>query len=300
MKNMMLHIKKVIVIILAFIIVTLPACAKTKVNMHANITSDFSTQNIPDEIEVKTIKKVKISDDITIPQRSIITAEVFQTRKERRWHKSGFIIFKVKSYLTDTSDVPVDISDKEIYLIARKYEKVDKKEVAIISTEILLTQAASFFAPGVDILYFFTKGAIKRDRHPNWFKAGVSNAYTNSICWFWLKGKPIELTGGEEIKIKDINKEKADKIKAQCTKIEKRQELKAQKKAAKQELKAARKAEKQIAKTTPETNINFETDNADIIIATVDKNINCEYKFVTGNRTRAILTDIIDIYTGKK
>ena len=291
MKKLNMFIKKILVIILAFLFFTMPVYSKNMVNMHAKITSDFSTENIPDVVQFKTIKKVKILDDIVIPQRSVVTAEVYQTRKERRWHKSGFIICKVKNFVTDTSEIPVDLSDKDLYLVARKYEKVDKKEVAIISTEILLTQAASFFAPGVDILYFFTKGAIQRKKHPNWFRAGVSNAYDNSICWFWLKGKPIELSEGEEIKIKDIKYEKADKIKTQCQKQEQhKQEIIAKKNE--------KLAVKKLKKSSSEEN-ELVIENANIILATVEKNVNTDYKIISTDRTRAILTEHINMATGR-
>ena len=291
MKILNMYIKRILVVVLAFLFFTMPVYSKNLVNMHATITSDFSTDNIPDIVQFKTIKKVKILDDIVIPQRSVITAEVYQTRKERRWHKSGFIICKVKNFVTDTSDIPVDLSDKDLYIVARKYEKVDKKEVAIVSTEILLTQAASFFAPGVDILYFFTKGAIQRKKHPNWFRAGVSNAYDNSICWFWLKGKPIDLSEGQEIKIKDIKLEKADKIKAQCQK----QEQHKQKLIAKKNEKLAAK---NLKKSSPEEN-EHSIESPDVVLAAVEKQLSTDFEIVANDRTRVILTDYINIATGR-
>jgi hypothetical protein len=155
---------------------------------------------------------------------------------------------------TELSDETIDISDKNLYIIVRKYEPVNKKEVVITSTEIVLAQAASFFAPGVDILYFFTKGAIQRKKHPNWFKAGVSNAYENSICWFWLKGKPIDLNAGDEVKIKSIDKEKVEKLSKAIEKREIREakqrekrEIRLAKREAKKAEKLARKNKKEIS-----------------------------------------------------
>ena len=204
--------KKLLVIFFLLLITVLPVSAKDKFKMNAYMTTEFSLSDIPDEVEFKTKKKLTFPTNIVVPQRSIIKAEIFKSRRELRWHKSGFFICKIISYQPELEE-EIDISDKEIYLIARRYEPINKKEAVITGTEILLTQAASFFAPGVDILYFFTKGAIQREKHPNWFKAGVSNAYDNSICWFWLKGKPIELSSGDEIRLKSIEKEKAEKIK---------------------------------------------------------------------------------------
>ena len=71
----------------------------------------------------------------------------------------------------------------------------------------------------LDIGYFFAKGAILRKKDKNWFKAGVKNAYDNSIFWFPQKGKPIELTDNDQVQIKDIKSEKVEKL---AEKIDKR------------------------------------------------------------------------------
>lgn len=208
----------------------MPSYAKSKVNFISNINHDFSTSNMPEVVQFKTIKKITVADGIVIPQRSIITAQTIESQKERRWHKSGYIICKVMNYVTEYDEKMYDISDMNLYFVAKKYEPVNKKAVAILTTEILLTQAASFFAPGVDILYFFTKGAIIREQHPNWFRAGVANAYENSICWFWLKGKPIELVTDDKVRIKDISEEKAMILKEQILERKEKQTLRDNKK----------------------------------------------------------------------
>lgn len=225
--------KRVIVIFLLFIIAVLPVNAKDNIKLITHMDKRFYLSNIPSEVYFRTIKKITILNEITIPQRSIVTAEVIQAQKERRWHKSGYILCKIKSYTLEYTNETFDISDKNIYLVARKYEPVNKKEASILATEILLTQAASFFAPGVDILYFFTKGAILREKDPNWFKAGVSNAYDNSICWFWLKGKPINLNKDEKVQLKSIKEDKALKLKTQIEQRKAKQLIKDEKTKAK-------------------------------------------------------------------
>lgn len=234
-------IKRILVFILVVNLLVLPVIAEEPVKLIANIQGGFSTDAEVSEIYFKTIKKITIAPGVTIPQRSIIASEVLQSQKERRWHKSGFIVCKLKSYLVELTQTPVDISDKDLYFIIRKYEPINKKEATILATEIVLAQGASFFAPGVDILYFFTKGAIQREKNPNWFKAGVSNAYDNSICWFWLKGKPIELTENDLIQVKEINEYKAAKLKSQIDIRKMKKNLKDSKKQGKKELKELKK-----------------------------------------------------------
>lgn len=235
--------KRIVVVymLLAFML-SVPAYAKSNVKFISNINHDFSTSDMPEFVQFKTVKKVTVADGVTIPQRSLITAKTIQSQKERRWHKSGYIICKVLNYVTEYDEKLYDISDKNLYLVARKYEPINKKAAAILATEIVLAQAASVFAPGVDILYFFTKGAIIREQHPNWFRAGVANAYENSICWFWLKGKPIELEADDKVQLKDISETKAMKLKEQIIVRREKQTLKDNKKEANIAVKLDKKA----------------------------------------------------------
>ena len=227
----------------------LPVSAKSPVRAQARMTSDYSIgENAPIEIKFMPGRKVNFGRGVNVQSKSVITAEVYQAQKERRWHKSGFVICKLMSYTEPDSDEEIDISNRDIYMVARKYERIDPKEAAIIGTEITTTSIASIFIPGVDIAYFFTKGAIQREKHPNWFRAGVSNAYDNSICWFWLKGKPIDVQSGDEIQLVSIKKTKARKIKAKADKKLAKQEKKLEKKAAKKEQKIAKKEAKIVKK----------------------------------------------------
>ena len=245
MKNL---IKKLTILLIAFMLTFSGAIAKEKIKFIALIDQDFSTTYMTEDVQIKTIRKLTLADGLIIPQRSAITAETIQSQRERRWHKSGYILCKLKNYQIETEETPIDISDKNIYMVIRKYEPVNKKEAAILGTEILLTQAASFFAPGVDILYFFTKGAILREKDSHWFKAGVSNAYENSICWFWLKGKPIDIDKGQLISMKDIKEEKVYKLKEQIEKRRAKQTIKDEKRAIKKEIKMLKAEQKEAIK----------------------------------------------------
>jgi len=241
MKN---SVKKILSVFLIMMLATSFVSAKNnKINLIADAESDLTikTTELPDEISFKTKEVRKITDDLSIPEGALVTLKIIKAQRELRWHKSGLILCKLKSYQPDLAQEPIDVSDKDLYLVARKYEKIDKKEATIIGIELVLAQGASFFAPGVDIAYFFTKGAIQRKKDPNWFKAGVHNAYDNSICWFWLKGKPFELTEGEMVQIKTIKPEKAEKLSAKIDKRTSRFERQAEKRIAKLDKKQLKK-----------------------------------------------------------
>ena len=254
--------KKILVLFFIFSLVFTPAFAKDNLKMYGNINHEFSTKNIPDEVIVSVTEDNTLPDGTVIPKDSKITCEIMQVQRERRWHKSGYILCKLKSYTTAAEvaavveeaaeeaveekaaeETPIDLSDKNIYLAIRKYEAINGKNAAILTTEIIITQAASivgscfiFFAP-VDIAYFFTKGAILREKHHNWFKAGVHDAYDNSIFWFWLKGKPIELDNAQSVKIQNVKEKKAQKLNSQIAKRNAKLALKEEKRQAKSELK---------------------------------------------------------------
>lgn len=97
------------------------------------------------------------------------------------------------------SDEYVDMSERNIYLIARKYEKIDGKDAAKTGAKLTLSTAAGLIIPGIDIAYYFTKGVIQNTKADTRFKSGVHNAYDNSIMWFFLKGKSIALNEGDMI-----------------------------------------------------------------------------------------------------
>ena len=183
----------------------------------------------------------------------------------------------------------INLEDKEIYLTARKFEPIDPKEAVIIGTELAAAFSASYFIPGIDIAYFFTKGAILRKKHPNWFRAGVSNVYDNSICWFWLKGKPVELAENADVSLKGIDKERAYKLKSQIEKRKARQERRRLKKLQKKQraenklkVKQEVKAEVQPPEETP---ANTEPQPAVYSEEPSDKSDNTETEVKTETET---------------
>lgn len=235
--------KKILIIILFLLVVFTPVEAKSLINTIATIQNDFNPYvEIPKFIDFKLHEDVIIPDVIEIPKNSSINAEVLKFQRELRWHKSAYAVIKILNYTEENEKKPIDISDKEIYLAIKKYKRFDGREAGMVAGEIIGSSTASFFLPGVDIVYFFAKGAIVRDMHPNWFKSGVSKVYDNSILWFIEKGKQIELDANDEIKLKHIENEKLENI---FKKIDKRKS-KDDKKLAKKEIKNQKKEEKRI------------------------------------------------------
>ena len=221
-------LKRNIIFTIIFALTFTPVFAKDSIKMLADMDSGFTMhiQDFPEEISFVVAKSQTIPDIITIPEDSKVVVSIIDAEVERRWHKSGIIIGKMKSYCPEGVEIPIDLSDKDIYVLIRRFEPIDKKEAWIIGTEIVVMSGASFFAPGVDVGYFFLKGAIMGNKHKNRFLSGVSNAYDNSICWFWLKGKSIELQPNDLASVKSISKEKATEL---ISKVEKRNAKRAEK-----------------------------------------------------------------------
>ncbi len=274
-------IKKILSTILVMMLTASFVSAKNNINIIADVESDFTikTQELPDEISFKTKEIKKITDDLSIPEGAILTLEILNSQRELRWHKSGLILCKLKNYQTELSEEPIDVADKDIYLVVRKYEPINGKEATITGIELVFAQGASFFAPGVDIAYYFTKGAIQRKKDPNWFKAGVHNAYENSICWFWLKGKPFELSDDDMVQIKNIKPKKAEKLSAKIDKRNSRFERQASKRLSKRDSKNLKK-ELKYAKKTVDCSV-VESIIEDI---NIDRSVLAEIKVKTSNK----------------
>ena len=235
---------KIFVVFLALMLPVSSCFAKTNMKMRADVNEEFSIkyQDLPDEISFTTTQAKTIPNVISIPENSLVKLKILKAQRELRWHKGGLILCKLESYTPlDISNTPIDVSDKDIYLTVRKHEDIDKKEAWILGTEIVVMQGAALFAPGADIGYFFIKGAIQRKKHPHWFKAGVRNAYDNSIFWFPQKGKSIELGSDDQVQIKDISQKKAEKLSKKIDERNARFERQAEHRIAKKEAKALKR-----------------------------------------------------------
>ena len=243
-------LKKIFTFLIVFTFVMTPVLAAENIKMLADVNSKFDlhSQDLPKEISFVVAETKSIPDIITIPEDSVVTVDIVNAEIERRWHKSGFIIGKIKSYQPEGMENPIDISDRELYVVVRKYEPVNAKEAWILGTEIVVMSGASFFAPGVDVGYFFLKGMITGDYHPNRFVSGVHSAYENSICWFWLKGKPIDLAENDLATAKGISEKKAKKLIKKVEKRNLKREIKYNKKIAKLDKKIAKREYKNAKK----------------------------------------------------
>ena len=239
--------KKFWIVILIFMTALAPSYAKgyTTAILKHNINASVE---IPKNVSFINQENIVIKNKIKIPKNSYIEGEVLKFQKELRWHKSAFLIVRLLNYTTEGSNTPTDISEDNIYLTVRKYKRFDKKEATIVTTELIAFNAADFFAPGSGTAYFFIKGAATREKHPHWFKSGISNVYDNSIFWFILKGKNLELDENDEIKVEHIKEKKLVKI---IKKIDKRK-LKTDKKLAKKEAKQIKKEAKALLKAEKE------------------------------------------------
>ena len=233
----MKNYKKYLIAILLLSFAFVPAFAKEDKPI-GTIQQQISLEGMPQGISFITGAELKLlGGKVIIPKGSTVYAKVIDSQGERRWHKSGFIICKLKGYTTpnpqNTEDEDyTNIERKDIYMVARKYEAIDKKQAGKTAAEVTATTAAGIVIPGIDIAYYFTKGMIKKQDDLTRFKSGVHCAYENSIFWFWLKGKPIDLEENASIKFTEISEERAEKLQEQIEKRKERSEKMQERKEA--------------------------------------------------------------------
>lgn len=194
--------KKILSILLTFIIlisVPLNVFASEGIKFRAIMCTSYDPDKcINNKFEFMPMSNFEYQNH-SYTEDSKIIAVVESIQKERRWHKSGFVALKVLG--VEENGAYCDLSDSNIKAIVRKYDKINKKDAAKTGAELTATTAASFIIPGIDIVYYFTKGTIKNDNGDTRFKSGVHTAYENSICWFFLKGKPIALNRNDTVTV---------------------------------------------------------------------------------------------------
>src|SRR5574344_563197 len=197
--------KKLLSIILIFIITTMPVSAKSKAkestkikaSMLQTLTIDTNTNDISFKIN-----EPLILNEVEIPSGSTVNIHIDKIQKEKHFHKNGYFIFHISSYTIENTDTTIDLSDKKLYFVARKYYKIKKGEATFTSAEFGATTAASWFVPGVDLVYYFIKGAIQNQKGYNRIESGVGCAYENFLpIWLFQKGRHLELNNGDNIVI---------------------------------------------------------------------------------------------------
>ena len=190
--------KKIITLFLALILFTMPAFAVKGVKFIVTSCSDFDPEHIINKyIEFKTTTTIEFDENFTIPVDSTITVLFESSTKEKRFHKSGYFNCKLVKYTQDNK--VIDARSKNMEIIGRRYDKIDKKEAAKTGAELATTTVAGFIIPGIDIAYYFVKGALQNEKAETRFKSGVHNAYDNSVFWIFQKGKPIKFEKGDTV-----------------------------------------------------------------------------------------------------
>ena len=174
------------------------ACASFHgVKFRAQMCGDFAThENINNTVKFIPLTDVEYGGT-TLKKGSTVTVRVDDIQREKRFHRNAFFMFTPVK-VTDGNGY-ISLEDCGLHGMARRFDKLDKKDATLTGVEIVTATAAGFFLPGIDIAYYFTKGAIQNKKSTNRFKSGVSNAYDNSILWLILKGKRLNLVNGDMI-----------------------------------------------------------------------------------------------------
>lgn len=191
--------KKIVTIFLCLILFITPAYAVEGLKTIVTTCERFNpSEHINEYMNFKTTSNIEFNTDFYIPVNSVITIKYEKSVKEKRFHKSGYFTGQLVSYTKDDETVKITAN---IEVIGRRYEKISGKDAAKTGTELTLSTAAGFIIPGIDIAYYFVKGAIQNTKADTRFKSGVHNAYDNSILWVFEKGKPIVLNEGDTVKL---------------------------------------------------------------------------------------------------
>lgn len=197
--------KRILTYIFIIFLFVQPAFSHENTKVIGQLQDELSTETIGKSIPLTLTTSWEIDEKTNISQGSIINIYIENSSKEKRFHRSGFFIGKLLNYSDPITKETTNIEEKNILVVGRKYDEINASDVAKTGTEFTATTIVGFLVPGSDIVYYFTKGAIKNETGTR-FKSGVHCAYDNSIFWLILKGKPINLQKGDYVILKSPKK----------------------------------------------------------------------------------------------
>ena len=107
--------KKIILLFVCFLFVSMPAFAIKGVKFVVESCCDFNPDcNLTSVLTFKTHSTIEYDTNIIIPENSILTVSYEQSKKERRFHKSGFFTGRLIKYTKDGEEVNISSDNMKV------------------------------------------------------------------------------------------------------------------------------------------------------------------------------------------
>lgn len=151
---------------------------------------NFNSNKPPKAIRFITLESEYVDNFGLIPKNSLITADIFSVKSEKRLKRDAQLLLKVKSIQNSKKTLKSNMSLENLY--AKYVEPKDKKEMA---KNAALT-AGNFFVKGLSISYKAVEGAVKNEEGNVLKSTGVA-IYKSSPLSYIEEGEPLIIKKGE-------------------------------------------------------------------------------------------------------
>lgn len=151
---------------------------------------NFNSNNPQKTIRFITLESDYIENFGLIPQNSLITADIFSVKTEKRFKRDAQLLLKVKSIKNSGPTKTANMGLGNLY--AKYVEPKDKKEIA----KTTALTAGNFFFKGLSISYRAVEGAVKNEEG-NVLKSTGNAIYEASPLSYIEEGEPLIIKKGE-------------------------------------------------------------------------------------------------------
>ena len=151
---------------------------------------NFNSNKPPKAIRFITLESEYVDNFGLIQKNSLITADIFSVKSEKRLKRDAQLLLKVKSIKNPETIKKANMSLENLY--AKYVEPKDKKEMA---KNAALT-AGNFFVKGLSISYKAVEGAVKNEEGNVLKSTGVA-IYKSSPLSYIEEGEPLIIKKGE-------------------------------------------------------------------------------------------------------
>lgn len=179
---------KKLLILGSMLIIGTSAFAKT---IKVEAITPFSTINPPEQIELKAIDEIQLTQDIKIEEGDILTGCLTEIKDPKRLKRNATFKYEIQT-VTNALGRTKHVEENNIGKYVAPF-KLDKKELA----KSAALSVGDHFVEGLSMGYHAIEGAVGEEAKGHRLHSAVENVYENSILSYVSKGDELDIKPGD-------------------------------------------------------------------------------------------------------